>query len=87
MYLKCRRLTSFAGPSEEIVEVTTLNGVVELIVDTDLLRGEFLNIGPVVARRQDKTLIELPRETVSGQTRVWVSTQELSEAEDCRVPA
>jgi hypothetical protein len=24
----------FAGPSEEIVEVTTLNGVMELVVDT-----------------------------------------------------
>ena len=74
-----------SGPSEEIIEITTINGNVELIVDSDLVKGDMLHIGPVVARRQERTLIELPRETVSGQIRVWVPSNELSENGQCKV--
>lgn len=73
--LKCRKLMEGPGPSEAIVEVVTKDGdTLELIVDTDLVEDDYLRIGPVVARQNGGLLIELPRETVSGQTRVWVSS-------------
>jgi hypothetical protein len=79
MFLKCRHLMSGPGPSEELVEIMTVSGIAELIVDADLVNGEMLHIGPVVKKQNGKTLVELPREALSGQTRVWVNSTDLKE--------
>lgn len=79
MYLKCRHVMSGPGPSEELVEIATVGGNAELIVDSDLIQDEMLHIGAVVRKQNGHALIELPREALSGQSRVWVNSIDLKE--------
>jgi hypothetical protein len=65
------------GPSEAIVEIITIRGREEVIVDVDSLRERALDVGPYITEKNGNFLIELPRETVSGQTRVWIPQTEM----------
>lgn len=77
MLLKCRVLMRGPGPSEAIVEITTVRGSEEVIVDIDSLQDKALDVGPSITQKSGNFLIELPRETVSGQTRVWIPQTEI----------
>lgn len=78
MLIKCQRLMDGPGPSEAIVGIRTMQGrLEEVIVDTSLLEGAYLNVGPAVTVQENRVLIELPRESASGSSRVWVLDSEL----------
>jgi hypothetical protein len=78
--LKCRLVLDGPGPSEAVVEVSTESGMVELIVDTALIQSAgYLSIGPVITRKNGSCLIDLPRESESGQMRVWVPAGDVEE--------
>jgi hypothetical protein len=76
MLMKCQVEMDGPGPSEKIVMVVTSQGTMELIVDEDCVTGGNLLRVESVLRKNGSTLVELPRETTSGQTRVWVPTAE-----------
>lgn len=62
------------GPvaSEALVEISTTTGNVEVVVHSSQVNNDGLEAG-WIGKSGDKVLVELPRETVSGQWRVWVS--------------
>lgn len=59
-------------PSEKVVEVKTLEGPEQLIVDKRSIRDRSLDVGFPVGQQNGHLLIELPRETLRGLWRVWV---------------
>ncbi|GGK22458.1 hypothetical protein [Salinarimonas ramus] len=82
MLLKCEQLMKGPGPSEAVVRIVTRDGTEEVIVDTSLIHGETLDVGPLVTRREGLVLIELPRESVSGRMRVWISEEQFANAHE-----
>jgi hypothetical protein len=83
MRLKVARIEEGLHPSELIVSVETKTGPVSLIVDSDsLLPGDTIGVGWPVGREADYYLVELPRETLAGSSRVWVQEKELEGGEE-----
>jgi hypothetical protein len=76
MLMKCTVQMDGPGPFEKIVAVETANGTLEVIVDVDQVHDSLLNVESVY-RRNGQTLVELPRESTTGQTRVWVPTDSI----------
>ena len=70
-------------PNEVVVAVTTADGSrEELIVDKRSLRNDTLRIGyPVGSDEKKGLLVELPRETLRGISRVWVRGDSLTREE------
>jgi len=65
-------------PNERLVALTTADGVrEELIVDRRSIKENTLSVGYPVGEEKNRLLIELPRETMRGQWRVWVSRDSL----------
>ena len=84
MRVKIERLGEGQHPSEVFVAVKTVNGEKEsLIVDKRSVDNDSLDIGYPVGGDDQRYLIELPRETTSGQWRIWVDRNEVMD----RVPA
>ena len=77
MFMKCHVAMEGPGPSEMIVKVTTNDGDMEVIVDVDSVSDRKLLIVEQIFRKNGSTLVELPRESTSGRTRVWVPTAEM----------
>jgi len=83
MRLKVEKVGEGLHPSELVVSVKTRSGPVSVIVDPSLIGpDETVGIGWPVGKEGDYFLVELPRETVQGSWRVWVSGQELEAAEE-----
>ena len=60
-------------PSERMVAVTTASGSREnVMVDRRSIDNDSIEIGYPIASEDGLLLIELPRETTTGQWRVWV---------------
>lgn len=59
--------------SEKIVEIDTRDGPVRLTVDHSYIDDNSLEIGYPISKSNGHVLVELPRETPTGQWRVWVS--------------
>lgn len=77
MLIKTTRIMDGPGPSEVIVKLMTAEGrVEEVVVDVASLQGDGLEVGPVLAKRDELLLIELPRETASGRLRLWIPDSE-----------
>lgn len=74
MRVKVTEITKGPGPNERIVGIDTVDGVVEevAVVDSLLLGGTALDVGFPVRRDAANALVELPRESLSGNWRVWV---------------
>ena len=68
-------------PTEVIVAVNTDQGQVKLVIDKESLIDDFIEVGYPVANREGQLLVELPRETTSGQWRVWVKKDAVKEKE------
>jgi hypothetical protein len=61
-------------PSEVVVQVQTVEGQPErLVVDRRSIVDGTVEVGYPVRRDNGYYLIELPRETIGGSWRVWVS--------------
>jgi len=73
-------------PSEAVVSVTTAEGKQEeLIVDKRSLEHPrqgviTLRVGYPLKSDADRYLIELPRETMRGEWRIWVKQKEVEAA-------
>jgi len=63
-------------PSEVVVQIPTSEGPVEVVVHRDQVNDEGIEAGHI-GDKGEMSLIELPRETVSGLWRVWVSKNKL----------
>ena len=59
-------------PSEAMVSVKTREGISTLIVDRRSLENNTLDVGYPVGGDQDYALVELPRETMGGEWRIFV---------------
>ena len=80
MRLKVKRIDDGPGPNEVIIEVTTSEGASEQVVVHKLAldTSGMIEIGSPVQRRQDRFLVELPRESMSGAWRVWVPNEHVA---------
>jgi hypothetical protein len=81
--VKVRTVGVGQHPSEAVVSVTTADGKQEeLIVDRRSLedRGS-LRVGYPIRRDSGRALIELPRETMRGNWRIWIKESDLDPEE------
>jgi hypothetical protein len=78
MRVKCKAVTLGPGPTEAVVEITTTDGSEEVIVSRRLVNNKLLEVGSLVHEGDDRVLLELPRESVSGKWRVWVPRSALA---------
>jgi hypothetical protein len=66
------------GPSEKIIAIATTDGKEEIVLHSSALVGrDSIEVG-VVGYKDDKALVELPRESASGRWRVWVHRSALA---------
>ena len=73
MRVKVQDIKQGLHPNERIVGLATEAGAERLVVHMRSLQNDTLNVGYPIAERDDQYLVELPRETLSGAWRVWVS--------------
>jgi hypothetical protein len=73
MRIRVRRIGAGSHPSEVIVAVPTADGRTEtLVIDERGVSDDTIEVGYPVGKDNDRLLVELPRETLSGAWRVWV---------------
>jgi hypothetical protein len=67
-----------AGPSERVVSLPTSEGhSEEVVVDEGLIKEGGLTVSQL-GRRDDSVLVELPRESVEGNWRIWVPAEAIA---------
>jgi hypothetical protein len=72
--IKVRRIREGLHPNEMVVGFNTADGTEEaLVVDRRSIRGDTIRVGYPVGSEPNRLLVELPRETLRGNRRVWVS--------------
>ena len=80
MWVRVQRLGDGQHPSEVVIGVTTWDGSVErLIVDRRSLDKDAIEVGFPVGGDDKRYLVELPRETIGGQWRVWFARGDVLE--------
>lgn len=72
MRVRIEEMGTGQHPSEKVVQVETVEGPEQLIVDRRSIRDQSLDIGYPVGQQNGHLLVELPRETLRGSWRVWV---------------
>ena len=74
MRLHVKTLSEGPGPSEVVVEVMTSSGITEQVIvhSDDILEGDTIEVGYPIHFTDDKSLVELPSESISGRWRIWV---------------
>ena len=74
MRLHVRKLSEGPGPGEVVVEITTSSGSTEQVIvhSDDILEGDTIEVGYPIHLSDDKSLVELPSESISGRWRIWV---------------
>jgi hypothetical protein len=77
MLVKVKDVSEGLHPSEIFVSVETRDGPEELAVSAKALRNGTLPVGWPVGKEGDFLLVELPRPTVRGFSRVWVRKEQL----------
>lgn len=78
MRVKVRTIGKGLHPSEVVVEVQTVGGIEQLVVDKRAVRSNSISVGAPLRWDEGRQLVELPRETTSGQWRIWVKPETLS---------
>lgn len=72
MLLSCTVTNTDVGTYEKLVTITTASGdPKEVIVHINSLHNTKMMVA-AVARECDRVLVELPREAVTGEWRLWV---------------
>jgi hypothetical protein len=84
MKIKVAEIGEGIHPSEVVVSVKTVDGTENLVVSRRSLKAGSLDIGYPIRTNEDTYLIELPRETLRGQWRVWVKSDQFAEEERLR---
>lgn len=77
MKLKVYEIGDGLHSSEVWVRINTKDGEEGLVLDKRSLHGNSITIGYPIRISGDSYLVELPRETSSGNWRVWVNKKEL----------
>jgi len=78
MRVKVREIGRGLHPSEAVVEIQTVGGSERLVVDRKSVQKNTIFVGwRPIAEKKGQSLIELPRETMSGTWRVWVKQNEI----------
>jgi hypothetical protein len=76
--VKCEVVMDGPGPMEKLVKVQTSDGFWEEVivgvnsVVSDMVGNYLLKTSRILAEDQERVLVELPRESVSGNWRLWV---------------
>jgi hypothetical protein len=79
--IMCEQVSDGPGPSEKVVAVRTTEGASEeVVVHCSQVRDQALEVSRIADRNGD-VLVELPRESTSGNWRIWVSGTSLARAE------
>ena len=73
MHVRCTTVGSGPGPDEKIIAIQTANGHREEVPVTEamIIKGA-IDVGYPIVRELEKVLVELPRESFSGNWRIWV---------------
>ena len=80
MWIRVQELGQGQHPSEVVVGFTTADGTMErVIVDRRSLENNALEVGYPVGSDNQNLMVELPRETMRGQWRVWVPKTDVLE--------
>lgn len=75
-------------PSEVVVEVQTTQGPERLVIDRTAIANDSLFLGwRSLAQKHGEVLVELPNETMSGTSRIWVRNDDLIVDQDRAVGA
>jgi hypothetical protein len=78
MRLRVRQVGPGLHPSEVVVEVQTTQGAERLVIDRDAVSNDSLFVGwRSLAQKNDELLVELPNETMSGTSRIWVKSDDI----------
>jgi hypothetical protein len=77
MRVKVRKIEDGLHPNEVVVEVRTLDGAEQLVVDRRTVEANSLSVGSPLREDGGRHLVELPRETTNGLWRVWVESDAL----------
>ena len=78
MRIKIDEVGNGLHPSEVVVQVRSVEGPERLIVDRRAIEYNTIDVGYPVAERNGNLLIELPRESLRGAWRVWVSREAIT---------
>lgn len=65
-------------PKEMVVAIKTTEGTQRLVVSRSTIDHDEIEVG-LIRLDGSRALIELPRETQTGEWRVWVSSDQLKE--------
>lgn len=80
MFVKVKVERDGPGPFEKIISIRTSEGEAEpLIVSGRILNENMIDVGLPLAFDDNRILIELPRESISGLWRIWVPQSEVDE--------
>ena len=76
MRVKVKKVGTGNHPSELLVSVSTKAGEERLFVHNRSIKdNDTLDIGHPIQESADGYLVELPRETLKGEWRVWVARE------------
>jgi len=80
MRVKVAKIEEGLHPSEVVVSLETRTGEVSVVVDSSTIENGSVGVGwPVGKDEDDNFLVELPRESLDGSSRVWVSADNMLE--------
>jgi hypothetical protein len=75
-------------PSEVVVEVQTTQGAERLVIDRAAITNNSLFVGwRSLAQKNGEILVELPNETMSGTSRIWIRSDDIMVDQDRAVGA
>ncbi len=80
MFVRCTEIADGPGPSEAIVGIRTADGTQEeVVLSKRSIHNHLVEIGSPLLTESGKSLIELPRESLSGRWRIWVPASDVVE--------
>jgi hypothetical protein len=77
MRIKITAKEEGAVPSETVVTIPTTSGPEDVVVHATQVSAGGVEVG-YIRKKGTEVLVELPRESVSGRWRVWVSESEVA---------
>lgn len=80
MRIRVTRVSEGPGPGEVVIEVATSSGRLEQVIihRADIEEGDTIDIGYPIHRANGNSLVELPRESISGRWRIWVPNESVA---------
>jgi hypothetical protein len=78
MELKVSKAGAGLYPQEVAVNIQSIDGLKTMLIDERAMTGQGVGIGaPITSNANGEYLVELPRETMNGEWRVWVNRDQL----------